>query len=512
MKKFLYVSAMLFLHLQAMAQKQVQALTPTKISVFKNGTYFIRREAVVDLKDNVFYIPAPQNVLMGTWWLAAAKETPIHSIVVKADTIKTEREANDLYGYLQANIGSDITLSTFSFNLPAGKVITGKLLQFNPATKMVKIAQPDGNIIIANAADFRTLETNNKSSSKFLGDSIAGIAKVTVSKPATSVAASTISLETGIQWFPSYLFTPINDKEARLEMKATITNSNSDIKNTSVDIIIGNPEMFYGKQLDPACYNYFAEKIVTRAYDNNYMSMNAASFSNQAIGRLKSVERDSYGGSDDDDQKEGQKSDDLYYYQLGSIDLEQNAKVIVPVNSNTVMYSELYTVSLDENSTDDDDYIPEVYHNYRINNSTVAPFTTGSIFVLNKEGQPVSQSKIDYTPLKGSTEIRLAKAIDVQAKNTEEEIKREKVYVNNTYTDKITYKGNIKLTNYQTKTITVKINKKVDGVTFDAGLTGKYKKSKPIHSYKKNGSIIEWEINMKPGESTDLAYQYYSFN
>lgn len=514
MKKFLYVLPILFLQLHAMSQKQVQELKPVKVSVFKNGTYFIRREAAAALNDNAFYIPAPQNVLLGTWWLAVAKETPIHSIVVKADTIKTEREAIDLYGYLQANIGADVALSALSSNSSVSKIITGKLLQFNTTTKMVKIVQADGNIIIANATDFNTLETNSKNSSKFLADSIAGVAKVTLSKPANSTAVSAISLEEGIQWFASYLFIPINDKEGRLEMKATITNNNKDLTNTSVDIIIGNPEMFYGKQLDPACYTYFADRVVSRAYDNNYMSLNVANIVSpraQAISRSTRYESDSDGGGDDD-QKEGQKSDDLYYYQLGNIDIEQNAKVIVPVNNNTVAYSELYSVSLDENSAEDDeDNIPQVYHNYRITNSTVAPFTTGSIFILNKDGQPVAQSKLGYTPIKGSTEIRLAKAIDVQAKNTEEEIKREKIFTGNSNTDKVTYKGNIKLTNYQTKAITIKVSKKVEGVTFEAG-AGKYKKSKPRQSYKKNGSIIEWEINLNPGESSELTYQYYSFN
>lgn len=495
--------------LQASAQKQVQPLKPTKISVFKNGTYFIRREAAVELKDNTFYIPAPQNALMGTWWLAAAKETPLHSIVVKADTIQTEREAIDLYGYLQANTGNEITLASFSYNSPTGKTITGKLLQFNPNTKMVKIAQPGGSTIIANASDFRILETKDKGNSKFWSDSIAGVAKVTVSKPASSTSVSTISLENGIQWFPSYLFTPINDKEAKLEMKATITNSNMDLNNTSVDIIIGNPEIFFGRQLDPACYNYFAEHVVTRSYDNNRAVLNIAS---QSRNKSTTYERDSYGGNEDDDQKEGQKSDDLYYYHLGNIDIEQNAKVIVPVNSNTITYSELYTVFLDDNSASSDDDIPEVYHNYSINNSTVAPFTAGSIFVLDQNGQPVSQSKIDYTPIKGSSEIRLAKAIDVQVKNIEEETKREKVIINDDHVDKITYRGNVKLTNYQAKAIIIKITKKIDGAVFDAGAAGKYKRSKNMRSYKKNGSIIEWEIKIQPGESTELSYQYYFFD
>lgn len=511
MKKFLSVLPAVFFSFITHAQKTVQTLQPTKLSVFKNGTYFIKREASVELKDNVFYIPAPQNALMGTWWLAAGKETPIHSIVVKADTIKTEKQAQDLYEYLRANTGNDISLISLSQNTAAARMVTGKLLQFNPATNMVKIAQQNGNVIIANASDFGTLEAS-KPNSSFMADSITGTTKVTVSRPAKTVTASTISLESGIQWYASYLLTPINDKEARLEMKATLTNDNEDLRNTSVDIIIGNPEMFYGRQLDPACYNYFGERILTRAVDNNFVQYNYASnLANNTAGwsGRHSNEDDN---DKDDEQKDGQKSGDLYYYQLGTLDIEKNAKVIVPVNSNTVTYSELYTVDLDENSASDDNKIAEVFHNYRIGNTTTAPFTAGSVFVLNQNGQPFSQSKMNYTPVKGDAEIRLARAIDVQAKNTEEEVKREKVFATNNYVDKITYKGSVKLTNYHTKAITIKVNKKTDGVTVEAGTNGKYKKTNNRRTYKKNGSTIEWEITLNAGESTELTYQYYSFN
>lgn len=512
MNKFLYVLPVLIFSLQTKAQKQVQPLQPVKISVFKNGTYFIKREAMVEVKDNIFYIPAPQNVLMGTWWLAVGKESPLHSIVVKADTIKIQRAANDVYGYLQANIGEEISLTAYPPGAASARMVTGKLLQFNPVTKTVKMAQANGNIIIANAADFSSLETGLKANMLFSADSITGIAKVTLSKPASSVAASTISLETGIQWHPSYLFTPINDKEARLEMKATLTNDNADLMNTSVDIIIGNPEMFFEKQFDPSCYNYFAENIVTRRYDNNLMQMNVSNLSRNAAGWSDARQPDESDDETDNEQKEGQKSGDLYYYQLGNLDLEKNAKVIVPVNSNIVGYSELYTVALDENSATSDDKIAEVYRNYKIRNSTMAPFTSAPVFVLDQTGQPLSQSKMFYTPVKGSTEIRLAKAIDVQAKNTEEEIKREKVLRGSTYDDKITYKGSIKLTNYQTKMITVKIRKRVTGIAFDAGTTGKFKTPKNMRSYIKNGSFLEWEITMQPGESTEVMYQYYTLD
>lgn len=502
----------------AMAQKKVQPLQPARISVFKNGTYFIKREATVTVNDQTFYIPAPENVLLGTYWLAVSKEAPLHSVVIKTDTLKIDRNADHLYGYLMANIGEPVTLLGTTYQNGEQKKLSGRLLEFNSTNFTIKVALSNGNIVIANATDFNQLELNGKSAGKFTGDSITSVAKVNLTKPVNKTMASTISLEKGIQWYPSYLFTPINDKEAKLEMKATIANGNTDFINTPVDIIIGNPEMFYGKQLDPVCTGYFNETVLNNRYDNNIMQLNYASLANtntwspSVNAGIANTEAD----DTEEDQKEGQKSEDLYYYQLGNIDLERNARVIVPVFTASVNYSEIYTADLAENSTEATEDNPvEVYHVYNINNSTAAPFTTGAVFVLSQQSQPFAQSKINYTPVKGNAEIRLSKAIDVQVKNEEEEIKREKVIsaLKTTYeTNKITFNGTLKLSNYQAKTITIKVTKKIDGVVLMADNGGKYKKPKNTSNRKKDNSSAEWEITLLAGASIQLSYQYYTIN
>ncbi|MBK8846102.1 MAG: hypothetical protein IPO27_05785 [Bacteroidetes bacterium] len=43
----------------------------------------------------------------------------------------------------------------------------------------------------------------------------------------------------------------INDKEARLEMKALIENFSEEIKDADVNLVVGSPQMRYGLALDP---------------------------------------------------------------------------------------------------------------------------------------------------------------------------------------------------------------------------------------------------------------------
>ncbi|MBL7748916.1 MAG: hypothetical protein JNM19_15870, partial [Chitinophagaceae bacterium] len=327
MKKIFLLTISSFILAVSVAQKQVQELPPARLGIFKNGTCFVKREAVVNVTEKSFYIKAPDKVLTGTYWVVVGKESSLHSVVVKTDTFKVTHNAIYLADYLQANIGQNITLYGNAEN-PDLRKLSGKLLEYDAAKMMMKVASATGKTIITSATSFDWFESAGNPNSTIKVDSIIGVAKVNIIKPVDKIWASTISLEKGVQWFPSYLFTTINDKEAKLELKATIANGNTEYLHMPVDIIIGSPEMFYGKTLDPVCIDYLSESLLDGRYDNN-LSFNAAQVSNYSTTLRYSLATDespAYEWSDDGAaEKEGQKAEDLYYYQLGVIDLEKNS-------------------------------------------------------------------------------------------------------------------------------------------------------------------------------------------
>jgi hypothetical protein len=493
------------------AQKKVQTLNPARIGIFKNGTCFIKREAQVSVSEKSFFIQAPEKVLMGTYWLMVGKESSLRSIVVKTDTFKTEHSARYIADLLKVNINQEILLMG-NANFTQVRKLSGKLLDFDEESNMMRVATPNGNIIIASSTDFDWLEINNKARTTMTADSIISVAKVNLIKETPNTWASTISLEKGVQWFPSYLFSVINDKEAKLELKATIANGETEYRNLPVDIIIGSPEMFYGKQLDPVCIDYLNESLDGGRYDNvfqNGLAFNSLNFS------TSTSDSRNYNWNDENEKpdKEGQKLEDLYYYQLGIIDLEKNSRVIVPVMSTTVSYTEIYTAELPVNSPSlEGENSVQTFHSYLITNGSTAPFTTGTTLVLNQGGQPLAQTELAYTPVKGSSELQLSKAVDVQVKNEEEETAREKSNVkktNQAFYEKVTTSGIINITNYKDKKIKIRVTKSIDGVLTAADNNGKTKKVRSTENTT-SGTEIFWEVEVSAGAKIQLKYVYYN--
>jgi hypothetical protein len=349
-----------------------------------------------------------------------------------------------------------------------------------------------------------------------LHDSIIPIAKVKLNNQVDYALVSTISLEMGIQWYPSYLFTVINDKEAKLDMKATIANGETEYLHMPVDIIIGNPEMFYGLSLDPVCINYLNESLLGSRYDNRSVrSVNVSNSPMQAVNSsYAGNDNNTWDNSNEEPGKAGQKLDDLYYYQLGVIDLEKNSKVIVPVMTANVSYSEIYTSNLPLNSTEmEGANSVQTYHSYLLKNNTTAPLTSGAVLVMNANGQPLAQSQMNYTPVKSNSELQLSKAIDVQVKNDEEETARENSKSKKNaseYYEKVTHTGTIHISNYKDKKITIRVNKRLDGIFIKADNNGK---SRKIKTRDDDDTICElyWEIEVEAGAKKTLQYSYFNF-
>ena len=490
--------------------QDIQTLKTARLGIFKNGTCFVKREGNVIVEEKSFYIKAPDKVLMGTYWVIVGKESSLHSVIVKTDTFKIKRAARYLGDFLEANIGQDITLYGNETNEELRK-LSGKLVDYNKKTNFVTVATSSGKTVITNSSPFTWFESSGNPKNTVSADSIIPIAKVKLNKQVESTTVSTISLETGVRWYPSYLFTVVNEKEAKLEMKATIVNGETEYLNMPVDIIIGSPENFFGEAIDPACITYLSQSLLENRYHdnglfNNFQLIGNSSTTWQDVDRARSrstISTEEVDGT----QKEGGKNEDLYYYQLGVLDLEKDSRVIVPVMTSNITYSEIYTADLPVNSPSmRGDHSVQTYHSYIINNNTNAPLTAGSAFVLNKDGQPMSQSRLLYTPVKGISEIKLSKAVDVQVKNEEEVRNRERsntIRLGTNFYDKINITGKITITNYKEKKIKIRVIKDLSGIFETADNNGKNRKND-------NGTEIFWEIEIEAGAKAVLNYKYYN--
>ncbi|UPT66157.1 MAG: hypothetical protein M0D57_16960 [Sphingobacteriales bacterium JAD_PAG50586_3] len=105
MKRIVIISGLLVATLAANAQMKT-----TKVSVFKNGTFFQKKEGNMKITDRVTYIDVPSTALLGTYWIAAGKDSKVQQIDVRQDTIKKTKNALSITDYLQGNEGKQITL------------------------------------------------------------------------------------------------------------------------------------------------------------------------------------------------------------------------------------------------------------------------------------------------------------------------------------------------------------------------------------------------------------------
>lgn len=490
--------------------QSIQDMKPSRLGIFKNGTCFVKREGTVTVTEKSFFIKAPEKVLTGTYWVVVGKESSIHSIIVKADTFKVQRTALSLADFLEANTGQEITLYSNNASNDLHK-LSGKLLSYEPRSGLVTVSS-GGKTVITAASAFSWYESATVPKSTVVADSLIAAAEIKLNTDVRTIAASTISLETGVKWYPSYQFSVVNDSVAKLDMKATIVNDETDYLGMPVDIIIGSPEMFLGTEVDPACITYINQSLLNNGFDNgrynyfNFSGNSASVFQNTSSGETQRLNSPAELTADNTD-KDGQKNGDLFYYHLGSLDLEKNSKVIVPVMSTRIVYKDIYTATIPPGSRSImGEFSVQTNHSFIISNTSGAPFTSGTAFVLNKEGQPLAQAKLFYTSAGGSSEISLSKAVDVQIKNTEDVIrKKEKVvYGDATYTQSVV-SGKITVINNKDKKIRIRVTKNLAGYFEVADNGGK--------EIKDNNSVqVYWEVEVNAGSKLALGYRYYTLD
>lgn len=485
------------------AQQQMQTLSPKRISIFKNGTFFVKKSGTVQVENKQFYIAPPSNVLLGSFWIYTNSDTKLKSISVQNDTVKMLKSCAGIGDYVSLNVGKIISLYSAIDKL----TVVGTVLKYDTKTDFLKLKTTDSKIIITKLNGFSQLQMLDQVNDKIDIDTVQYIAKVVLDKNVNTIEASTLSLHDGIKWQPSYLLKVINDNEAELSLKATISTGNESFQNTDVDIVIGNPEMAFRNQYDPIHYNNLFKSLGI-SYDNNIAMQSVSNSRSQVV---NTGINGSYNGIGFDNKSNGEtngeKLDDLYLYKLGNLDLEANSKLIVPIFQSKVEYEHLYILSFGTNENTKYSIVP-VMHYLVIKNKSIAPFTTGAVLVIDKNDNLQSHSKLDYTPVGGEQQIKVSDAIDVSTKIEEIQIKREKQKQTEDYLfEKVTYQGKITLQNLQNKTVKVKMSKSANGKIEKASNNAK------INSYvgklygNNETSTCFWEITLAPNQKLDLTYE-----
>lgn len=516
MKKIFFILIAICLGCSVIAQ---QNLAPTQINVFKNGTYYVVKEGNIDVKNYKAELLVPLQPLLGTYWISTAKEVKINKILFQTDTIKKMKPVTSICDLMYANKNKKVKI-TYRLDDKNTREVIGTLSDYSKETYLAKIKTTDNKTTYLQTANILELVIEENPIEKTSVDSLARFAKMEFNKANDNVKLKLIYMQTGIQWIPSYIIKVINDKELQLEMKALVENYAEAIDNADLTLTVGNPQFFYGRQTDPLSFNYLSEifktSTLTTSYDKNiqyqmYSNMNNISdFGNSGL--VDNPVSDYSGFS-----TEGEKTNDLYMYKIGKVSMPKNSKSTFPVFSANFVYKDVYEVTiLDEINYAYNKYIggdPEkrfdVYHSFKITNSSTNPFTTAPVFVLNENLQPLAQDQLKYTAIGADVSVQLSKAGDVTVKNTEEEIeKTDNVKkIGKIYYSKVKIKGTIQISNLQNKKIQLNVTKNITADVHIASDDGKITKSGKYYGLNPY-SEINWELPLSANEKKTITYQY----
>jgi hypothetical protein len=492
-------------------------LKPKSITIYKAGIAHVIKTGKLRFTDQTAILGGDIRPLIGTYWLNGEKGI---SMQFGVDTVKVSRDVGDFFGLLAANKGMNVRIK-YLHNRIADSIrqIAGEILEYYPGTRMLKIRSHGETEFVSLAnVEILAMALDGSEKATFTTDLIYRVAKVFSESKDELQQAELHYVGQGFTWIPSYYARVLDDKNVRLEMKALVENFAEPLIDVDADLVIGTPNLAFGMQLDPIVSGGFDQSFdqqIAQGLSNGISVQGSRAYSNSF--RLNSLAVDDASSSmhfTQDYAMIGEKSYDLYHYKLGKITIPTQTKAYFPIFAEKVGYEEVYTANIADHVNfyanqyvSKETQLIEVNHALKLKNTTNYPFTTASIVVEDKNAQFLAQDKILYTPQKAEALVNLSRAIDIQLKNTEEELSRDVNYerFNGVLYGKAVIKGKLALRNFQKKSVKVDITKNLTGEV-TAAEAGKYENI-PNASVNKT-STIKWQIPLEPDEARTIEYTY----
>ncbi|HRY32979.1 MAG TPA: hypothetical protein P5531_08420 [Bacteroidales bacterium] len=495
-----------------------QNLKATHVNVFKNGTYFVVKEGSIPLTSGKGSLLIPSAPLLGTFWLTTPKDIAISRLIFIMDTIKTSRNARTMPDLLISNKGKKVKLSV-RMDEKNYQEISGLLQDFFPASQLVKIKGNEGRTLYFPLADVRQLMVEESPSESLKTDSVAYVARLEFNRNPTDTRIKMVYMQAGIQWFPSYNIKILNDKELQLELRALVENFAETLEETGLTLTVGDPSYKYGRTQEQFA-NPFLTQTQGAAYNPYaaYMWQNTAAESVDAA-VMYTAKNDQYNNYQTY-QTEGDKTGDLYMYDLGKVSIPKFSKAAFPVFSHKVPYRDVFRVTLGDINNflisrqivNDPERKFPVFHSLKLTNQTKDPFTHAPVFIMDEELRPLAQDEIAYTPVNTTVSVNLAQSPDIVVTNTEEEKNREeraKTIDKHGYT-RVLIHGMVEIHNTMPERVTVNVEKTVNGLITEAGDNGKITRLKTGDALNPF-SRVDWELSLGTQEKKVIAYDYEVF-
>lgn len=537
---------------------------PTKVveaSLFKNGLGFIVREATLPGPGEYVIAGLPVPVHGSFWVTPQEKATVLKEARAFSLPRSESEEAVTLVELLKANVGKPVEIRTEREDWVAGTLLAvperapklpvsaasaaaepGYYGTWGAPARAYRPPSADGGKP-GEAPGFLLLKTEKGTLAMSPAD-VKGVRSTedlarsfTHSRPGAGLRLKVAGgggkvrvayLAWGLTWAPSYQVDISDPKEASVQCKATVMDDIEDLKGTDLSFITGFPNLAFAEAVDPLAMvgdvSDFVQSLMSLGDRSSRRRGGRSSVLTQQAVMVNAAIPGEGGGPAPYAPGEGEVREDLFFYPQPDATLQRGERGYYPLFAKRVPYDSLYMWeiedSLDEQNRwryawwygdgrDQQDEPEEVWHTLRLTNAGGIPWTTAPAMTV-QAGRVLGQDTLHYTASGAKTLLRITRAVDIRAEQSETEADRVRgartAYGGDF--DLVTIKGELRVYNYRNKPVTLLIKKTLSGEVLDTA-------PQPTVTTTTRGvwrvnpqQLLNWELPVEAGGKVYVTYRY----
>jgi len=517
-----------------------------KLTLFKNGLGFIISNATLPENSKTVRIGQLPIPSFGTFWVGYPKEVNLQSLITSIEEVEKKVPVLSLPQLFQVNAGHKVIIHTSDRDIE-GTIVSGSLnteeqsapnpyfmslRQYQdpyssyipqiPMNEIISI-QTEKGIVVLNPGSVLRVEFAdgnpiNVTNSVQKYPSI----RMELEKPAGGENITVSYLARGITWSPGYLIDLSDPKTAKFSAHALIINELTDFINVKLQLVTGFPNIKFADINSPIAKSQSLAEFLSALSGSNRQSGNQYMVTQGMLSNVL-TQFDDYETSivpGYSTASEGLVAEDLFFYPINNFTLKRDETAWIPLFTAEMPYKHIYTWKIGDFVDKDEHYniqigsqevksAEEVWHSCRIVNTLNMPLTTAATEFVT-DGEFTGQDVCYYTPPKGEATIRINKALNVLAEQTEIEVERKRdAFVFHGYRyDLVKVRGELKIKNKIDKTIKVEISKELSGEVLESTPKSKDVKTAKGLRQVNEKHILTWEIELEAGGEEKISYQY----
>jgi hypothetical protein len=485
----------------------------TAASLFKNGYAVVMREIDVPAAGDVVLAELPQSAL-GTLWISATPGVQLTEVVKTSEPTTDQRDAANLDEVLTANVGKAVRIgisidNVVTTQLPS-RVVIGKLLS---ATGQVVLVQTEKETLAFNKGVINSV--SNAQGDLAYKITTKGSMDVLRIKLGSNTPGKIflIGLERGITWAPAYLVDISDANNLTLLAKATVLDDLTKLNDADLKFVTGFPNIPWLGFLDPLLSGHSVDQFDSMLSSVGLQPQNMMRNS-QATGL--NLKADEVAAAFNPTGAGGIQAEDLFFYMQPHVTLKKGDRAYYILFTAKSPYQHLYTLDLPDSVLNNVEYRPipdsppDVWHSLTFKNSSGQPLTTAPATVY-KGGELMGQDTLNYSSVNGDVLLRMSKALDVHADQTEEELSRDRGSLrlpnNGTVYDLVKLKGTISLENFKKESVSMKITKELTGEVTTSDGAKVTKIAKGLQEVNPREHLV-WTPKIGAGQKLLLTYTY----